>query len=455
MAYTPHTDADVAAMLAAIGVDDVDALFASIPPELRLDRELDLPSGRSEEEVRWIMKALAARNVSQEVLVSFLGGGVYDSIVPAAVDAISARSEFLTAYTPYQAEVSQGTLQVIYEWQTYISRLTQLPVANASIYDGATALAEALAVTVAQTRRRKIVLPEVLNPRYRRVAATLLQGEGAEIVTAPRRRDGTTDPEALARLADGETAGAVIQNPNYLGCVEPVDELAAAARAHGALVVAAVNPVSLSLLKAPGEYGADLAVGEAQPFGLYPSFGGPLLGFFACSSALQRRLPGRVVGRTVDRDGRDGYVLTLQTREQHIRREKATSNICTNQGLMALRATVYVALLGREGLRRLGEENRVRVESLRRAVAAVPDVELPFPGPVFNEFVLRLPRPARDFRRFARRRGVLAGLPLKGVAGCGAGDLLVAVSEKRTHAEIVNYREILAEFLASEPEVGG
>jgi glycine dehydrogenase subunit 1 len=439
-------------MLDVIGVGSVDELFASIPPEARLDRALDLPAGRTEEEVRWIMKALAARNVSQEALVSFLGGGVYDSIVPAAVDALSARSEYLTAYTPYQAEVSQGTLQVIYEWQTYVSRLTGLPVANASMYDGASALAEALAVAVAQTRRHRVVVPATLNPRYRRVVATMLQGEQVEVVTAPRGDDGVLAAAALAELADDTVAAVVVQNPNHLGLVEPVADLAAVAKRNGALLVAAVNPVSLAQLKAPAEYGADLAVGEAQPFGLYPSYGGPLLGFFACTDALKRRLPGRVVGRTQDREGRDGYVLTLQTREQHIRREKATSNICTNQGLMALRATVYLALLGAEGLLELGEANRVRAEALRRTVAAVPGVELPFPGPIFNEFVLRLPRPADEFRRFARTRGVLAGIPLDGVAGCGAGDLLVAVTEKRTAEEIAIYGRLLEAFLAGGSE---
>ncbi|MFO7654536.1 MAG: aminomethyl-transferring glycine dehydrogenase subunit GcvPA [Candidatus Krumholzibacteriia bacterium] len=455
MPYTPHTPEDIRAMLDVIGVASVEDLFASLPDEVKLDRELDLPAGRTEEEVRWIMKALASRNVSQEALVSFLGGGVYDTIVPAAVDAISSRSEYLTAYTPYQPEVSQGTLQVIFEWQTFVTRLTGLPVANASMYDGATALAEALAVTVAQTRRFRVVVPATLNPRYRRVVATMLAGEGVEIVTAPRRPDGTTDPAALAALVDDTVGGVVVQNPNHLGLVEPVDELAAAARAHGALLVAAVNPASLSVLKAPGEYGADLAVGEAQPFGLYPSYGGPLLGFFACTDALKRRLPGRVVGRTVDREGREGYVLTLQTREQHIRREKATSNICTNEGLMMLRATVYLAMLGGDGLRELGEANRMRAEALRRTAAGVPGVELPFPGPVFNELVLRLPRPAAEFRRFARERGVLAGIPLAGFAGCTDRDLLVAVTEKRTAQEIEDYGTLLRVFASGEGDDQG
>jgi glycine dehydrogenase subunit 1 len=448
MPYTPHTAADIAAMLERIGVSSVTELFQAIPANVRLEGGLDLPPGRTEEEVRRVMKRLAAANRGQEDLVSFLGGGVYDSIIPAAISAISSRSEFMTAYTPYQAEVSQGTLQVIYEWQTCVCRLTGLPVSNASMYDGATALTEAVRMGVAWRRRPLVVVPATLNPRYRRVMATTLAGEDVVIVEAPRRADGLTDPAALRALtASGEVGAVVIQNPNHLGLIEPVAELAAAA--GGACVVAGVNPVSLALLKAPGEYGAHIAVGEAQPFGLPCSFGGPLLGFLACADELKRLLPGRVVGRTVDHHQRPAYVLTLQTREQHIRREKATSNICSNQGLMALRATVYLALLGAAGLQELGEANRVRAAALREAVRGTPGVTLPFPGPVFNEFVVRLPKPARAFRAFARERGLLAGIPLTGFAGCGDGDLLVAVTEKRTAADIELYAHTLRAWLAA------
>jgi glycine dehydrogenase subunit 1 len=448
MPYTPHTSDDIREMLAVVGVRDPEDLFAPIPEAVRLARPLDLPLGKSEEEVRWVFAALAARNVSQHALVSFLGGGVYDSIIPAAVDAIAQRSEFLTAYTPYQPEVSQGTLQVIYEWQTYVSRLTGLPVANASLYDGATALAEALAAAVAHCRRNKVILPAALNPRYRRVITTMLRGSGVEIVHAELAADGTTAVESLREMANDEVAAVVIQNPNYLGRVEPVVALAEAAKQSGALLIAAVNPVSLASVKAPGEYGADLAVGEAQPLGIPCSYGGPLLGFYASSEALKRRMPGRVVGRTTDGQGRTGYVLTLQTREQHIRREKATSNICTNQGLNALRATVYLAMLGAEGLRDLGTANLTRATALRDTVAAVPGVELPLPGAFFNELVIRLPKPAAEFRAFARERGVLAGIPLDGFAGRDERDLLVAVTEKRTAGEIAGYGELLAQFVS-------
>ncbi len=446
MPYTPHTAEDIREMLARIGAGAVDDLFRSIPAAVRLKRPLDLPPGKTEEEVRRAMKGLAARNRSQEDLASFLGGGVYDCIIPAAVGALSSRSEFLTANTPYQPEVSQGTLQVIYEWQTFVSRLTGLDVANASMYDGATALAEAIRMGTSAKKKMKVVLPAALNPRWRRVVETTLAGEGIAIADAAVTKDGTTDVASLRAAAEG--AGAVvIQNPNYLGLIEPVDALAEAAKQAGAAVVAAVNPVSLSLLKTPGEYRADVAVGEGQPLGIPCSFGGPLLGFLACADPLKRLLPGRVVGRTVDHAGRPGYVLTLQTREQHIRREKATSNICSNQGLNAMKATVYLAMLGAEGLRELGEANRVRCEALRAAVKGVPGVTLPFPGPVFNEFVVRLPKPARAFRAHARKSGLLAGIPLAGFAGCGEGDLLVAVTEKRTAGEIDSYARTLKDFL--------
>ena len=449
MPYVPHGPADIAAMLEAVGRDSIEDLFSHLPADVRLQRALDLPDGLSEQEVRDEFRRLAARNHGQTELVSFLGGGVYDSVIPAAVDALSSRSEFLTAYTPYQPEVSQGTLQAIYEWQSFICRLTGLPVANASMYDGATALAEALLVACTAKRRNRVVLPETLNPRHLRVVRTMLAHRGLELVVAPVGPDGVTDTGALAGLLD-ETVGAVtIANPNYLGLVEPVLKLGEAGAACGAAVVAAVNPVSLSVLRAPAEYGADLAVGEAQPFGIPCSWGGPLLGFLACSEAYKRRIPGRVVGRTVDTRGQEGYVLTLQTREQHIRREKATSNICSNQGLNALRATIYLSLLGPQGFLDLGEANRARIAAVRREVEASDGAHLPFAGPVFNETVVRLERgTAAGFRAHARARGVLAGIPLDGVAGCGPRDLLVAVTEKRTAAEIARWGELLRSYLA-------
>ncbi|PIE76414.1 glycine dehydrogenase [bacterium DOLJORAL78_65_58] len=395
MAYVPHTPEDVRAMLEVIGVDSIDDLFAGLPENVRLKEPLAMADGLSEEEVLREFRRAAARNQGLDSLTSFLGGGMYDCAIPAAVDAIAGRSEFLTAYTPYQPEVSQGTLQVIYEWQTFIT----------------------------------------------------MRGMGYTVKVAPAGADGRVDVEALAGLMDDGVGTVVVQNPNYLGQIEDVDAIAAVAREHKAHLVAAVNPVSLSVLKIPAEYGASVAVGEAQPFGVPVSWGGPLLGFMACVDKLKRRLPGRVVGATRDNRGQSGYVLTLQTREQHIRREKATSNICSNQGLNALKATVYLSMLGTEGYRELGEANLIRAAALKRAVSAVEGVTLPYPGPVFNEMVLRLSRPAAGFRAFARERGVLAGIDLKDFAVGGENDLLVAVTEKRTAGEIDHLAALLDAYL--------
>lgn len=450
MPYVPHSSADIQYMLQVMGQQSIADLFAHLPENIRLQRPLDLPDGLTEEEVRRYFGKIARRNHGMGELVSFLGAGVYDAIIPAACDAIVSRSEFLTAYTPYQPEVSQGTLQAIYEWQSFICRLTGLDVSNASMYDGSTALNEALSMLIAAKRKKVIALPATLNPRWRRVVNTYMQGEGIEVLEVPVGPQGTTDTEALGTILSSEVAAFVIPNPNFLGLIEPVDELTAIADEAGVAIVAAVNPVSLSVLKSPAEYGAAVAVGEAQPFGINPGWGGPLLGFLACSEAHKRRIPGRIVGRTKDNRGNNGYVLTLQTREQHIRREKATSNICSNQGLNALRATVYLSMLGSGGLAELGEANLVRCAALRQRLSQVPGVSLPFDGPVFNEFVVRLNRPAVDFQAFARQNGVLAGLALDGMAGCGVGDLLVAVTEKRTAAEIDSFGDLFAEFLSGE-----
>ncbi len=296
MPYVPHTPEDIKAMLEVIGTKSVDDLFAHLPAEVRLEGPLNLPDGVTEEEVRRYFLSVARKNHGQDELISFLGGGVYDAIVPAAIDPLVSRSEFLTAYTPYQPEVSQGTLQAIYEWQSYICRLTGLEVSNASMYDGATALAEAINVSLAAKRKKAVVLPETLNPRYRRVVCTSMKGEGITIIDAPVGADGTIDPQGLAAVITDEVGCVVIQNPNYLGLVEQVDAVGQVVKDSGAVLVAAVNPVSLSVLKTPAEYGAELAVGEAQPFGIKPSWGGPLLGFLACTDAHKRRIPGRVVG---------------------------------------------------------------------------------------------------------------------------------------------------------------
>lgn len=449
MPYVAHTPDEIQQMLAAIGVDSVEDLFSHLPADIRLQQPLDMPAGLSEEEVRRFFIQAARRNHGQDELISFLGGGVYDSIIPSVIDPLVSRSEFLTAYTPYQPEVSQGTLQAIYEWQTYVCRLTGMDVANASMYDGATALAEAVLMALAAKRKKTVVLPETLNPRYRRVVVTTLRGMGAKVIDAPVGATGTLDCAALPKLITDDVAAVVIQNPNYLGLLEQVEEVGSLARDAGAILVAAVNPVSLALVKTPAEYGAEIVVGEAQPFGIPTCWGGPLLGFMACTDKHKRRIPGRVVGRTDDSRGQQGYVLTLQTREQHIRREKATSNICSNQALNALRATIYLSMLGRTGLQDLGQANLTRITALRERLAKIDGVSLPFDGPVFNETVVRLDgATAAEFRTFARKMGVLAGIVLDGVCGCTDADLLVTVTEKRTAADIEQLGALLEDFMA-------
>lgn len=436
MAYVPHTPEDIRAMLDVIGVDSVADLFAGLPENVRMTEPLALPDGLSEEEVLRVFLQAAGRNQGQDSLVSFLGGGVYDCAIPAAVDAIAGRSEFLTAYTPYQPEVSQGTLQVIYEWQTFICRLTGLEVSNASMYDGATALSEAVMLSLADRRSDTVVLPATLNPRYRRVVETTMRGMGYTVKEAPAGTDGRTDTAALASMVDDGVGCVVVQNPNYLGVVEDVDGISAVAREHRAHLVASVNPVSLSVLKTPGEYGASVAVGEAQPFGVPCSWGGPLLGFMSCTDKLKRRLPGRVVGATTDNRGQSGYVLTLQTREQHIRREKATSNICTNQALCATTAAVYMTLMGKQGLKQVALLSAERGQKAAREITAIDGFEMYWSQPYVREFAIRTPVPAKDLiLKMVDRSilpGVAAGRWYKDMDDC----LIVALTEKRTDDEI-------------------
>ena len=434
MRYVPHTADDVAEMLGAIGAPDVDSLFACIPEKLRLRRELELPAAASEQEVLGELEALAARSAGATPLDSFLGAGTYAHYVPSAVDALISRSEFYTAYTPYQPEISQGTLQAIFEWQTMISGLTGLDVANASMYDGASATAEAALMALRVTRRSRVVVADGLHPHYRQVLATYLDGLDAEIETLSRTDSGAcSDPtDALGP----ETACLIVQQPAFLGTVQDLAALAEAAHAAGALLVVAVTEaLSLALLRAPGNCGADIVCGEAQSFGVPPSFGGPHLGFLAARSRHVRQLPGRLVGETVDASGKRGFVLTLSTREQHIRRERATSNICTNQGLCLLMATVYLSLLGRRGLRELAELNLSRAEHAKRRLRAA-GLELALPGPTFNEFAVRLREPAAAALARAREAGVLAGLDLEPYAPELGPALLVCATELTDAAAI-------------------
>jgi len=438
------TDSDREEMLRTVGVGSVDELFRDIPAAVRLGRELQLEPPLSEQEVFAHVAELAERNVDASRELSFLGAGIYDHYVPAVVDAVLQRGELLTAYTPYQPEMSQGVLQAIFEYQTAICELTGMDVSNASGYDGAVVSADACYVARNATGRDKIVVTEATNPQVRQVVKTYAAGFGLEIVEVPHR-DGTTDPEELGRAATG-AAAVIFQQPNFFGCLEPAPELAARADEAGALPIAHVDLLSLGVLEAPGRYGAALAIGEGQAAGNFPSFGGPHYGFLAARSDLIRRLPGRIVGETVDAAGKRGYVLTLQTREQHIRREKATSNITTNQTLLALGGLVYLSWLGPQGLRELGETCLSLAAYAKERLVERAGLELLFAEQAtFKEFAVRVGRNARDVVAAARERGVHPGYVL-GRDYAGMDDvLLVAVTEQRTPAEIDRLADVLAE----------
>ncbi|MEE2662915.1 MAG: aminomethyl-transferring glycine dehydrogenase subunit GcvPA [Myxococcota bacterium] len=411
--FIPHTEADVRQMLDAIDVASIAALFESIPDKHRRDGPLDLPAAASEQEVSSEIARLAAKNASLETHDWFLGAGTYAHFVPSAVDALVSRAEFTTAYTPYQPEISQGTLQTIFEWQTMIASLTGVDVANASLYDGASATAEAALMALRITRRRKVVVSTGLHPHYLQVLETYLAGLDAQIETQPLDVSGIT-ADATASI-DADTACILVQQPNFLGSIEDLRPFAEAAHRAGALLVTTVTEaLSLALLTAPGALGADIVCGEAQSFGVPMSFGGPHLGFLATRTARVRQMPGRLVGETVDAHTRRGYVLTLSTREQHIRRERATSNICTNQGLCLTMATIYLALMGRRGLRELAEHNLAKAEYARSRVRETPGVELAYSAPSFNEFCVRVPDTSERALERALDADCVGGLDLTG-----------------------------------------
>jgi glycine dehydrogenase subunit 1 len=432
--YVPNTDRDREEMLASIGVASVDDLFPGVPSDLRFEGALDVPGPLSELEVDRHVRSLAERNRSGRGTLSFLGAGVYAHAIPSVVRHVTAMPQFATAYTPYQAEASQGTLQSIYEFQTLIARLTGLDVANASLYDGASAVAEAALMAIGATRRRRVVVSSAVNPQVRAVLSTYLSALDVEVAEAPLA-DGSTDLAGVAGLCEG-AAAVVVQHPNFFGLLEPVSEIADAARAAGALSIASVDPISLAILRSPGDHGVDVAVGEGQSLGSPPGFGGPLLGFMATTRKHLRRLPGRIIGATVDGEGRRGYVMTLQTREQHIRREKATSNICTNQALLALGATVYLSLLGCHGLRELAVQITSKAHYAANALGRVPGVRLRFATPFFREFVIELPAPAAAVKEALSGAGIRPGVS----CGCYYEDmqncLLVSVTECHTKDDI-------------------
>lgn len=434
--YIPHTSSEQKEMLARIGIENVDELFDRIPSSVRFRGDLPIPPALSELELTQHMQELGAKNRSGDTFPCFLGGGCYDHFVPAVVDVIASRSEYYTAYTPYQPEVSQGTLQVGFEFQTLMCQLTGLDVSNASLYEGATAVVEAAFMALGSSGRSgKIVVSKTVHPEYRRTLATYLANLETELVEVGYA-DGVTDMAALRKVVDADTACVIVQSPNFFGRIEPVAEAVAIARQAGAMPVQAFDPISLGILRRPGDYGVDVAVAEGQSLGIPMSFGGPFLGIFACGEKFVRKIPGRVVGQTVDRSGERAFVLTLQTREQHIRREKATSNICTNQGLLALRATVYLALMGPQGLKEVAELCWQKAHHAADRIGQIPGASLRFPGSFFKEFVVELPKPVELLLPKFVAAGIHAGVPLGQWYPELENCLLVAVTEKRTSQEI-------------------
>jgi len=449
MPFFANTERDREEMLKAVGAASLEELFESIPAELRLARPLDIPPALTEIELTRHVAELAAQNTAAGQQASFLGAGSYDHFVPAVVDYVAGRGEYYTSYTPYQPEVSQGNLQVCFEYQTLITQLTGLDVSNASLYDGGSAAAEAVLMAMAATKRHgRIVVAASVHPEYRQVLQTYLTNLGVEVVTVGTPA-GTVASEDLEKAVNGDTACVLVQQPNFFGCLEDVKELSEIAHRAGALFVVSFDPISLGLVKRPGDYGADIAVAEGQSLGTPMSFGGPYLGIMACRETFVRRMPGRIAGQTVDRRGRRCWVLTLQTREQHIRREKATSNICTNQGLLALRAAVYLAALGPQGLREVAELCLRKTHYAAGRLAEGGRLMPAFDRPVFKEFVVRDTQGrVADLLAHAQQCGILAGVPLARWYPELADCLLIAVTEKRTRHEIDRLASLVENRLA-------
>jgi glycine dehydrogenase subunit 1 len=443
MPYIPHTDEDRRQMLGVIGAKSIDDLFSDIPDGLKLKKPLDLPSALDEHKLLTKMASVSATNTCSLCVPCFMGGGIYDRYIPATVGAVISRGEFLTAYTPYQPELSQGYLQSIYEFQSMVAGLYGMDVANASMYDGSTAMAEAALMAWAVNGRKKIVVSQAVNPHYRQVLKTYCWAVGVSVEEIETLSGVTED---FAKV-DQDAACVIVQYPNFFGIVEDLDAARTAARKAGALFVVVADPTACALLKPPGEYDADIVVGEGQPLGIPMGLGGPLLGLFTCKNEYVRRIPGRIVGRTSDKDGNSGYVMTLRTREQDIRREKATSNICTNEALMGLAATVYMSAMGKNGMRRVAEAS---VQNTQYAIKALTESggKLKFGGNVFDEFVMEFKKDATVVQLKLLQRGILAGLPLGPYYPALKNSLLIAVTETRTKAEIDAYAAKLKEVLA-------
>lgn len=439
MSYIPHTQSDIQEMLSAIGAKSIDELFKDIPASL-FPKSFNLPASKSEFAVTQILRKLAAKNATG--LVNFVGAGFYDHFIPASVDALAGRSEFYTAYTPYQPECSQGWLQAIYEYQSIICQLTGLDVSNASLYDGGTALFEAMMMALRQTGRNKIILDSGVNLIYRTMLYTYTSNLSVEFVEIPVVH-GQSSREELFKHLDDKTAAVILQNPNFFGAIDDHGDIVEKVHKFGALAIASVYPVSLGMLKTPKEMGFDIATGEGQSLGIPLSFGGPYLGFMAVKDELVRQMPGRIVGSTVDSDGKRGFVLTLQTREQHIRRQKATSNICSNEALCALRAAVFVSLLGKEGLKELAQYNYQKAEFAKEELSRIKGVEVKRTSPTFNEFTVLLPRHADEVVGRMIEKGFACGFPLGRFYKGMDNYLLIAVTEKRTKEEICRLADSL------------
>ncbi|MBL7071020.1 MAG: aminomethyl-transferring glycine dehydrogenase subunit GcvPA [Candidatus Omnitrophica bacterium] len=437
--YTPHTKEEIISMLKTIGVGSIEELFKDIKPSYR-PKSFNIPDGKSEQEIISHFKGLAGRNHS--TIVKFLGAGFYDHYIPSVVDAISGRAEFYTAYTPYQSECSQGTLQAMYEYQSAICALTGMDIANASLYEGGTALYEAAMVAIRATGRKKIVVDSGVNPIYRKILYAYTSNLSIEFAEIPVSHGQSTRKE-MFKYIDKETAAIILQNPNFFGAVDDHSDIIDKAHSAGALAIESAYPISLGILKSPREMGADIVTGEGQSMGLPLSFGGPYLGFMAVTKKLARKIPGRIAGATLDKNGKRGFVLTLQAREQHIRREKATSNICSNEALCALRAIVYLSSLGKEGLRELAQLVHDKAEYAKGLLDKIEGVEVKRSSPTFNEFTVLLPTDADKVAEKMIAQNFLAGLPLGKYYNDMKKYLLVAVTEKRTKEEIENFAEAL------------
>jgi glycine dehydrogenase subunit 1 len=442
MPFIPNTVTDQKDMLKKIGVKDFEELLKSIPEGVRFSGKFNLREGLSEIEVLTEINELANKNLSVSEAISFLGGGAYDHYIPSAIQAITSRPEFLTAYTPYQAEVSQGTLQAIYEYQTMICRLTGMDVANASMYDSGSALAEACLLAFHHKNRKQIILSGPINPKYIKVSETICEGNQIEIKTIPHK-DGISDIDNLKNSISAKTAAVVVQQPNFLGYLEDAGEIANIAHNAGAMFIVSIDPISLGILTPPCEYGADIVTGEGQPLGIPLNLGGPYLGIFAVKQELLRKIPGRLSGITVDKDGKRGFVLTLQTREQQIRREKATSNICTNQGLMMLTATVYMSIMGKQGLVEVADLCLQKSHYLTESISKLQNYSLKYNKPFFKEFVVKTPVPAKQIVDKMLKEKIFAGIDL---SQYGEEGLLIAVTEKRTKAEMDRFVELLGKI---------